>query len=292
MCFWIPHLGAVSAGLKTNMKRQVRSVWSGFRPFMGPPTLSLPEIIRSKIGFSSSELAALPFSPVSSSWLPNTAHWTIPVTSKMVVSIRKIPLGVLRRFWHPEYASLVMHRPYPPAAMSAHVLLRPFFWRLFWSLPMPAKAFTPWWRLLHDRIGYRARLFRWDPVVYVSPLCGLCGEVESLSHMLVYCPMKISFWLGFIQLLSLEESLCDLDSVWSGLVTLCDLESTPLSTDLLVLLGAGLATVWHLHWKCVIHNESWSSAHAINAFEHDHSLIISEFMASTSTATESLSSLE
>jgi endonuclease/exonuclease/phosphatase family metal-dependent hydrolase len=292
LCFWIPHLGVVSAGLKNNMKRQVRLVWSGFQPFNGPPTLTLPEVIRSKIGFSSSELSALPCSPAASSWLPSTAHWTIQVTSKTVVSIRKVPLGVLRRSWHPEYASLVMHRPQPPATMGAHALLRPFFWRLFWSLPMPAKAFTPWWRLLHDRIGYRARLHRWDPNVYLSPLCGLCGEVETLGHMLVYCPMKAIFWMDMIQLLCLQEPLCDLASVWSGLVTLCDLKSVPLSNDLLVLLGAGLATVWRLHWKCVIHDESWSSAHAINAFEHDHSLIISEFMASTSTATESPSLLE
>jgi hypothetical protein len=145
---------------------------------------------------------------------------------------------------------------------------------------------------LHDRIGYRARLYRWNPNVYLSPLCGLCGEVETLGHMLVYCPMKAIFWMDMIQLLCLQEPLCDLASVWSGLVTLCDLKSVPLSNDLLVLLGAGLATVWRLHWKCVIHDESWSSAHAINAFEHDHSLIISEFMASTSTATESPSLLE
>jgi hypothetical protein len=58
-----------------------------------------------------------------------------------------------------------------------------------------------------------------------------------------------------------------------------------------VLLGAGLATVWRLHWKCVIHEESWSSTHAINAFEHDHSLIISESMASHSTTIESPSLL-
>jgi hypothetical protein len=92
-------------------------------------------------------------------------------------------------------------------------------------------------------------------------------------------------------LLSLEEPLPGIDSVCSGLVALCDLESVPLSTDLLVFLGAGLATVWRLHWNCVIHDESWSSTHAINAFEYDHSLIVSEFMTSHSTTIESPSLL-
>jgi hypothetical protein len=154
LCFWLPHLGAVSARLKRSNPHQVRLVWSGFVPFMGPPTLALPEVIRSKIALSSSELAALSSSSASSSWLCTTAHWSIPVTGKTVVSVQKVPLGVLRRFWHPDHASLVMHRPHPPAIVSAHVRLRPFFWRLFWSLPMPARAFTPCCRLLHDRIGH------------------------------------------------------------------------------------------------------------------------------------------
>jgi hypothetical protein len=84
------------------------------------------EVIRSKIAFSSSELAAFPSSSASSSRLPTTAHWIIPVSGETVVSVQKVPLGVLRRFWHPDYASLVMHRSHPPAIMSAHVRLRPF----------------------------------------------------------------------------------------------------------------------------------------------------------------------
>jgi hypothetical protein len=287
MCIWSAHRGVVYAGCRRLTHHQVRLVWSGFVPFMGPPTLSLPEVIRSKIAFSSAESNTLPFSPASSSWLPSTDHWVVPITNKVEIPIRKLPLGALRRFWHLDHASLVMHRPHPPAVVPAHSRLRPYFWRLFWSLPLPAKAFTPWWRLLHDRIGYRARLFRWDAALYVSPLCGLCGEVETLNHMIVYCPWKAIFWSDVLDSLSLRDSLGDMDTVWSGLVTLCDLDSVPLDTDLLVILGAGLATVWRLHWNCVIHNESWSSTHAINAFEHDHSLIISEFLASNSTATES-----
>jgi hypothetical protein len=102
----------------------------------------------------------LPSSSACSSWLPTTAHWIIPVTGKTVVPVQKVPLGVLCRFWHPDHASLVMHRPHPPAIVGAHVRFRPFFWRIFWSLSMTARAFTPWWRLLHNRIGHRARLFR------------------------------------------------------------------------------------------------------------------------------------
>jgi hypothetical protein len=281
LCSWVPHRGAVSAISKDIKHRQVLLVWSGLASCMGPPTLTLPKLIRSKIAFSYSELDGMPFSAAASSWLPSTSHWVIPVTNKSSVPVWKIPLGALRRFWHPDHASLLISRPHPPATMSAHVLLRPFFWRLFWSLPLPAKAFTPWWRLLHDRIGHRARLFHWNPEVYPSPLCALCGEVESLSHLFVYCSWKAIFWREVIQLLSFPDTLRDIDSVWSGLVTLCDLEAVPLDNDLLVLLGAGLSTLWRLHWNCVIHDESWSSTHAINAFEQDHSLLISEFLAST-----------
>lgn len=143
ICSWIPHRGVVSTGLKNNTKRQVWLVW--FQPCTGPPTLALPEVIWSKFGFSS-ELSTLPYSAASSSWLPSMAHCNIQFPSKTVMSIRKVPLGVLHRFWHPEYAP-----PQPPATVGTHVLLGPFFWRL-----------------LHDRIAYRV------------PLCGGTPQCTSL----------------------------------------------------------------------------------------------------------------
>jgi hypothetical protein len=77
--------------------------------------------------------------------------------------------------------------------------------------------------------------------------------------MLVYCFMKITFWLSLTYLFSPSEPLRDIDSVWSGLSILCNPESIPFPTEFLVLLGVELVTVWCLYWNCVIYNESWPS---------------------------------
>jgi hypothetical protein len=65
--------------------------------------------------------------------MPSTRHWTVPSGPSSVVSVAKLSLGVLRRFWHADH-SVVSARPGPPLAVASHLLLRPFFWRLFWSL--------------------------------------------------------------------------------------------------------------------------------------------------------------
>jgi hypothetical protein len=145
------------------------------------------------VAFSTAELLFLRISRAgTTSWLPLASHWTVPSGSSSEVAISKLSLGTLRRYWHADY-SVICTRPGPPLVLTPHLLLRPFFSRLFWSLPMVAKAFTPWWRLLHDKIGYRSRLHRWSSQKYLSPRCVLCGVPEDLYHFVIGCVYKSDY---------------------------------------------------------------------------------------------------
>jgi endonuclease/exonuclease/phosphatase family metal-dependent hydrolase len=277
---WNIHSGTLFSNKALPSSSQVKSVYYGLSPPFGPVSLALPPVMRSKVAFTYDEQRALPVSRSgASSWMPSTRHWTVPSGPSSVVSVVKLPLGVLRRFWHADH-SVVSARPGPPLAVASHLLLRPFFWRLFWSLPMVAKAFTPWWRLLHDKIGYRSRVNRWSPQQFPSPFCVLCGANEDLYHFAVGCPHKSDYWRQALVFLSLDENFpCDAN-IWAALVTLCSLDCKPLDVDVLSILGSIFYTLWATHWRCVIHDDTWSSAWVLNSFKTDNSLVITTFLDS------------
>jgi hypothetical protein len=280
MISWIPHLGVVSAVGKNIKASVVQQVLNGLRTFsFGSPSLVLTPVIRKMVAMSASEVASLVMRSGASSWLPSCVHWQVPTTSKTSCSVLSLSLGSLRRFWHVDQA-LILSNPHPPLLVPPHLRLRPSHWRTFWSLEMPAKAFTPWWRLLHGKIGHRSLLNSWMPSKCPSPLCALCGEQEDLFHFAVGCVWKSIFWRDVLGLLSLVDQLpTDLD-VWCALTSLSSLDGSLLEEDVLSLLGAGFATIWRFHWRCVMEGDSWSNAFVINAFELDHSLLISSFLRS------------
>jgi hypothetical protein len=55
---------------------------------------------------------------------------------------------------------------------------------------MVAKAFTPWWRLLHDKIGDRSRVNRWSPQQFPSPFYVLCGVPMKTCTILLSVARK------------------------------------------------------------------------------------------------------
>jgi len=82
----------------------------------------------------------------------------------------------------------------PPLRLPAHLRLSPVSWRLFWSLETPAKAFTPWWRLLHDRVAHRSWRHRIVPGTNpISSFRSLRFLKFSQQHLAVWfslCSLK------------------------------------------------------------------------------------------------------
>jgi hypothetical protein len=253
----------------------------------------LPPVIRAKVAFTDSELLSLPVSrAAATSWLSSTAHWTVPSGPSSEVAISKLSLGALRRYWHVDH-SVISNSPGPPLVVAHSLRLRPFFWRLFWSLPMVSKAFTPWWRLLHDKIGHRSRLHTWSPAKFPSPCCALRGDSEDMFHFVVGCHYKSSFWRQALGFLSLGADFpTDMD-VWSVMVSLCDFDCKPVSADVLSIFGYIFYTLWAAHWRCVIQGDTWSSTWVFNSFKADNTFVINTFFASRSSEdSTSLSLLE
>ncbi|KAG2193800.1 hypothetical protein INT47_009942 [Mucor saturninus] len=216
-------------------------------------------------------------------WLPALYHWTIPQGRGTMVTVSGIRPGDLRWFWHPDRAKFEI-RAVIPAVIPTRFLLRPSLWRLFWSLDMTSKGFTPWWRLLQDCIGYRAKLHRWSPTKYPCASCPIClvSSSEDLFHFVVGCFDRWQYWCNMISLLGIGDIFETEFDVWSGLVSLCDLKQKPLSADMLVILGSGFSTLWKYHWRCVIDDVLWNSQAALNMFQHDHSSLIADNLASQS----------
>ncbi|CEP16189.1 hypothetical protein [Parasitella parasitica] len=48
-----------------------------------------------------------------------------------------------------------------------------------------------------------------------------------------------------------------------------------LDDDVLVALGAGFATLWKYHWRCVIDAEPWIPSAVLNMVQHDHNVLFS-----------------
>ncbi|CEP17053.1 hypothetical protein [Parasitella parasitica] len=179
----------------------------------------------------------------------------------------------MRRYWHPA-RDTITSRMGPPLILPVHLRLRPASWRLFWSLELPVKAFTPWWRMLHDRISHRSWLYRIVLEKVESPFCALCGVgEEDLYHFVVGCPLKADSWRDVMSLLSRQDLLPTSLAVWTTLSSLCFLDMVDLDDDVLVALGAGFVTLWKYHWRCVIDAEPWIPFGVLNMVQNDHNVL-------------------
>ncbi|CAO3611948.1 unnamed protein product [Mucor hiemalis] len=271
----------VLSGISAPTKSLLRRIWSD----VVSGALVLPTLIRSCIAFDVDTLFSTSSAPIvsASTLLPSCFEWYIPTGFEYVVRVARVPLGTLRQYWHP-LSSLLGDRLGPPMQPPFALLLRPFFWRKFWSLALPAKAFTPWWRLLLNSIGYRARLHRWNAELYDSPLCAFCSAPETLFHFVVGCPVKYNYWHSVMQHLEMVDIFPSELAIWSGLVTLCSLNRKPLKAYQLVLLGSAFSTLWAYHWRCVLDAQLWSSAGVLNLFLQDHKLLISDYLKTHSNS--------
>ncbi|CEP09889.1 hypothetical protein [Parasitella parasitica] len=178
----------------------------------------------------------------------------------------------------------------PPLRLPVHLRLSPASWRLFWSLDMPVKAFTPWWSLLHDRVAHHLWCHRVVPAKVPSPTCALCGLApEDLYHFVVGCPFKTHYWRDVVSSLSLQDLLPTGMAFWTALNSLCSQDMVILDEDVLVSLGAPYSTLWKYHWRCVINTEPWISTAAMNMFRQNHNLFYS--FTSISSASDQVGTL-
>ncbi|CEP17054.1 hypothetical protein [Parasitella parasitica] len=238
ICFWQPDLGIVD-GVTRHLAwpARVRQVFYAVHKDSGPVTLVFPPILDSKIVLSQADYFTMPRSEGATTWMPDCSHWVVCT-------------GIPRR-------DVITSRMGSPLRLPAHLRLSPASWRVFWSLDMPAKAFTPWWRLLHDRVAHRSWCHRVVPTKVPSPTCALCGLApEDLYHFVVGCPFKAQFWRDVVSSLSLQDLLPTGMAIWTALTSLCSQDMAILDEDVLVPLGAAgaelvansllLSEVYHL----------------------------------------------
>ncbi|OAC98618.1 hypothetical protein MUCCIDRAFT_115540 [Mucor lusitanicus CBS 277.49] len=190
----------------------------------------------------------MPRSDGADSWMPDCSHWTVSNSSRSAVPVARLSL-----------LDIITSRLGPPLNLDTHLLLSPASWCVFWSLKMPAKAFTPWWRLLHNRVATRFWCYTAKFKLVLSPVCALCGsESENLYHFVV------------------ELLLPSGTSIWMALTSFCSGDDlVVIDEDVLVALGAAYSTLWKYHWRCVIDEETWIVSAAINLVRQDHGSLFS-----------------
>lgn len=202
--------------------------------------------------------------------LPRLSHWTVAVSSSTCRSVPDLSLSQLRHLWHPCW-HYFLNRPRPPEApRPLSLIFPPSLWRRFWKLPLPHKAVTPWWRLLHECIGTRQKLHKWGIHDIESPECCICkAGTEDLYHMFVDCPFKRPFWIDALTYFHLTDVLPNKQSLWYALISFRSLSQQPLDDSVLCRLGCILSVLWRYHWRCVIDHEDWSHQAAYNILTDD-----------------------
>lgn len=257
----------------------LQHLFNALSPYEGHPVWTIPAPLRSVMAFTTqkrTDMSESPSTPSPSS--PSFAHWSITTGPRSKAAMAQIKLGALRRFWHPSFEML--RRPaHPPCSRPVHLLLAPSLWRDFWSLCLPSKAFTPWWRLLYGHLSVQARLHSINVVKYPSPLCRVCQEEpENEYHMVVGCSSKSFFWYEVVSHLGLTDKFPTDTAIWIGLTTLHGQDSHPFDISILELLGSAFSCVWQHHWGCTIDGKSWLTRAVFSSFLADNAKLISSFL--------------
>ncbi|KAI8372662.1 hypothetical protein EDC96DRAFT_572872 [Choanephora cucurbitarum] len=206
--------------------------------------------------------------PSLPSWMPSTEHWLISPRARKVVGISIAKPGHFRRHWQYQQKAVPTRVPFlvPAAARLPHSS-----WKLFWSLPLPAKAFTPWWRLLYGTIGHASKLHGWNPHHFTSPLCPICGHAsETLYHFFVNCGFKWSFWQQYFAERDMADKFTGPLTVWYALTAFSDPDNNCLSVSDLTVVGMGLATLWRYHWQVFFEHDLWNPAVAVALCKESH----------------------
>lgn len=204
-------------------------------------------------------------------WTPQCRHWTFDLNNKTFpVSAAKPRL--LRHYWlqqarlsapdtsfHPRLNRIVAPCVLPSGYCSPRV------WRTFWTLALPHKVVTCWWRLLKDRIGTQSYFHNLNPQYWPSSSCKLCNaQIEDTHHFFVSCPKKWSLWQAASTHLGLAAVFTRQEELWCILISLHNLNGAPVASEILIQIGCVLNVLWLSHWHCVTRNHVWSQSAALS----------------------------
>lgn len=209
--------------------------------------------------------------PVSST-LPSLKHWILQISTTKTSDIPSLSLSQLRRYWHPHW-QFILDRSSESDTTTSMPLTFTYpssFWKRFWRLPIPHKAFTPWWRLLQRCISTQQKLHRFRLHQIDSDLCTLCKiEDEDVEHMFTACSSKRRFWWAALDLLHLGHLFPTQAMIWRALTTFQSYQHRPLDDSTLCRLGCIIAVLWQHHWRCRIDDQPWSTPAALNTLQND-----------------------
>lgn len=249
---WLPRFHRLSLTWATKSRKAIARILEAVEQ----GTMALHPTLQSSITTSNT------LSPNNA--LPDLRSWYLPSTTSSTssrstpIAVTKADPGHLRAFWR----LTTSPSPNVTSIMSSQ-------WKRFWRLRMPHGSRTIWWRILHHHISTTQHMNRLMPVKHPTPLCRLCfGEVETIQHMFLDCPLKRVFWVDALVLIQAPPSVTP-ELAWQAIL----LQPQPPSSFCFVYedrLGLILQTIWAFHWQCLLQEIPWNH---IAAYEYLDSLI-------------------
>ena len=125
-------------------------------------------------------------------YVPSCAHWRLLLYGQVPIPLWQISSKQFRQF-RQQQSSPSSHSNRVPYRIPTD-FRPPIIWKTFWSLALPHKARTCWWRLLREKLYLRVTLHKWDARRWETPQCQFCIEgAEDAQHFFVSCPKKWPF---------------------------------------------------------------------------------------------------
>lgn len=204
------------------------------------------------------------------STLPSLKHWILQVSTNKTSDIPSLSLSQLRRYWHPHWKFILDRSSDTNTSTPLTFTYPPSFWKQFWRLPIPHKAFTPWWRLLQHCISTQQKLHRFRVPQIDSDMCTICKiDEEDIQHMFTACSSKRQFWHAALDFLHLRHLFPTQALVWRALTSFDSYQHRPLNDSILCRLGCIIAILWQHHWRCKIDDQPWSTPAALSTLQAD-----------------------
>lgn len=193
--------------------------------------------------------------------MPNCDHWTINNQKDKAIRIELVRLKTLRHLWHSE-TGWMKNPPKPPLKIPPSWRISKHHWKYFWKQKLDHKVLTPWWRLIQDSIGTRAKLWKWQSGQVDSEICKFCNmSEENIVHFAVQCPKKWTIWYEGLKRAEIRHELRSPEAIWRilALHDIYQIEEMERKH-----IGRIYAGIWRYHWHCTIQGTRWDHTTALN----------------------------
>jgi hypothetical protein len=110
--------------------------------------------------------------------------------------------------------------------------------------------------LLHECIGTRQNLARWNEPRFGGAVCTICQEEEEEDtyYFAVGCPNKWRAWKESLTSLEVKEKETTRDDIWR--ILCLDQPSKDLDKNA-ETIGRIYASIWSYHWMCFRNETIW-----------------------------------